>query len=205
MVLLFTLQARAIVTTYGSRADFTAQGTIDFNSGFTDFGIYFGFPGDPFTRGDVTYHSSQNLTWGSGTPYTTTEPLIGNNYWTPILGDIATGPKYDMFGFDIGTVGQSKITISVSTSLGTYTYPSLTIADSRDGLLQFKGFIASASEYFTGFNISADSGPGNLPGLTHVTLGHSGATVPDGGHTLVLLGLGSVCLVILRRRKALQA
>jgi len=183
LTILFAVPAGASLTTYSSRPTFNAQGTIAYNSDFTDFGTGFGFPSGytlfaSFTRGDVTYRSQNNLTWGSGTGYTTTEPLIGNNYWTPILADIATGPQYSMFGFDIGTYNTSPITIEVFTSLGTYTYSSLTIANSALGLLEFRGFVASPGEYFTGFEISADYGSGNLPGITHVTLGDA-AAVPE--------------------------
>jgi hypothetical protein len=178
LTILFAIQAGASLTTYTSRPSFNAQGTIVYNAVFTDFGTGFGFPGNSFTRGDVTYRSLENLTWGSSSGYTTTETLIGNNYWTPVLADIATGPQYGMFGFDIGTYNTSPITIEVYTSAGTYTYPSLTIADSASGLLEFRGFVASAGEYFTGFNITADNGHGNLPGITHVTLGNAGV-VPE--------------------------
>lgn len=191
--LLSVGSALASVTNYSSQAGFSAQGTIVFNSNFSDFGAGFGLPGDPFTRGDVTYRSTQNLTWGSGTGYTTTEPLIGNNFWTPILGDIATGPAYNMFGFDIGTYNKSPISIDVFTNVGAYSYPGLTIADSQAGLLEFLGFVASAGEFFTGFQITADNGPGNLPGITHVQVGHAdGGTIPEPATvSLILLGLAA--------------
>ncbi|MHC1763732.1 MAG: hypothetical protein AB9869_05410 [Verrucomicrobiia bacterium] len=167
LTVLVAVQAQASLATYGTRESFNTQGTIVYNSDFTDFGPAGYLPGDPFTRGDVTYHSTQNVTFGNETMYTTTEPLIGNVYWTPILGDIATTPKYSMFGFDIGNWKDIPITIIVNTTLSTYTYPDLTIAP---GSLHFKGFIASPGEYFTGFNIIGSVG--NLPGITHVTLGH---------------------------------
>lgn len=188
------------IITYGNQANFNAQGSIVYNSNFQDFGPFYGLPGDPFTRGDVTYHSTNNLTWGSSTLYTTTEPLIGNNFWTPVLGDISTGPQYNMFGFDIGTYNTSLITITVSTNVGNYVYPSLNIANSQNGLLDFKGFIASTGEYFTGFNISADNGPNNLPGITNVELGHTGgAPVPEPS-TFLLFGTGLVGVGFLRRK-----
>ena len=200
LMLVFALTALSTqgfgsVITYSSEAAFGAQGTLAYNSTFTDFGTGFGFPGDTFTRGDVKYHSANNLTWGSSTPYTKTETLIGNNFWTPILGDIATGPAYDMFGFLIGTFNPSPISIDIHTNVTTYSYPSLTIANSQVGLLEFRGFVASAGEYFTGFEIRADRGPGNLPGITHVQVGHSKKvpTVPEPASvSLIVLGLAAV-------------
>ncbi len=194
LVVLIPASSFASVIVISNVVTFDAQGAIAYDSNFDDFGTGFGFPGDPFTRGDVTYHSLNNLTWGSGTGYTTTQPLIGNNYWTPILGDIAAGPQYDMFGFDIGESGGSLITLTVFTNLGSYVYPSQAIASSPAGLLDFWGFVATG-EYFTGFDITADSGAGNLPGITNVELGHTGdAPVPEPA-SLLLLGTGLTACV----------
>lgn len=201
--------AGASVITVNNEATFNGMGTIAFDSHFTDFGIVTQFPGTPFTRGDVTYNSVQNYAFCCGA-FTTTETLIGNNFWTPVLGDIARGPQYNMFGFDIGTYGPSPITITVFTNSGSFVYPSLTIANSAAGLLEFRGFVASG-EYFTGFNITADNGCcerwkdgwiNNLPGITNVELGNTGtAPIPEPA-SIALLGLGLAGLGFSRRKKA---
>jgi len=106
-----------------------------------------------------------------------------------------------MFGFDIGTYNPSPITISVFTNMGNYVYPSLTIANSPDGLLEFKGFIASPAEYFTGFSLVADNGGSNLPGITNVSLGNAGgAPIPEPA-SLLLLGSGLAGLLAWRRKQ----
>jgi hypothetical protein len=195
-----SVTAQASIITYGNQGAFNALGTIAHNTNFQSAGSYFTSPGNPYTVGDVTYHSFDNLIWGSSTQYTNTEPLIGNNYWTPILGSIATGPRYNMFGFDIGTYNTSPITITLDTNLGAYVYPSLHIVNSQAGLLEFEGFVASAGEYFTGFNITADNGPGNLPGITHVEVGQTGgAPVPEPS-TISLLGAGLAAVGMFGRK-----
>ena len=192
----------ASIVTYNTQSLFDAQGVMNFNSNFRDYGTGYGQPENHFTRGDVTYNSKENMTWGSSTAYTKTETLIGTNYWTPIVGSIATEPQYNMFGFDIGTWGKSPITINVSTNLKNYTYPSLSIADSLLGQLEFKGFIASSGEYFTGFSIVADLGSSyGLPGITNVALGHSNGSPVPVPSTMLLFASGIAGLAAVGKRK----
>ncbi len=193
-------QSSASVTTYTDQSAFNSQGIIAYDSDFQDFGTDFGFPANPFTRGGVTYTSTENLTWGSATGYTTTKTLIGNNYYSPVTGDIsgniATATGYNMFGFNIGTFNTSPISITVNTNLTNYTYSGLTIADSNAGLLDYKGFIATTpGEYFTGFKIVADNGRDNLPGITNVAVGNVTPVPVPGAVWLFasgLLGLGAL-------------
>lgn len=198
--------AHAGLVAYTNEALFQSQGTLAFNSNFDDMpGVSFypfSFPGDPFTRGDVTFHSTNNLVWASGSGYTTTRPLIGNNYWTPIDGTVNALPQYNMFGFEIGTYNSSPITFNISTNLGTYTYGSQTIANSAAGQLDFRGWVAGSGEYITGFQVVADYGPGNLPGLTEVQVGHTGQSVPDSGSTLALFGAALTAMAFIRRKRA---
>ena len=65
LVLSTTGAAIAGVTTYSDRSLFEAQGGIAFNSNFQDYGgvaqdpAGYSFPGDPFSRGGVTYTSGE--------------------------------------------------------------------------------------------------------------------------------------------------
>jgi hypothetical protein len=213
--------AHASLTTYTNESLFQSAGTISFNSNFDDMPGYQSFPFSypsgfsfyqPFTRGDVTYQSTNNLVWANGSGYTNTRPLIGNNYWTPIDGTLNTAPQYNMFGFEIGTSTDSTITFHINTNLGTYTFGGQTIVRSNDhfvgntfvpGSLEFRGWVAGSGEYITGFQVVADGGGGNLPGLTEVQVGHSGAqSAPDSGSTLGLFGVALAGMLYFRRKQA---
>ena len=153
-VLLATSAAQASLIIYSSRAAFNAQGTIAYNSDFADFASGFTSPGDPFTRGDVTYKSGANLIIGTGTSYAPAENAIAYEYSTPLRGDIATGPNYDMFGFDLGQINDGTYTIKLFTSAAIYSYVGLTVMPISTGF-DFYGFVSSPGEYFTGFEVSA--------------------------------------------------
>ena len=190
-------QSSASVSTYTDRVDFKSQGFITYDSNFNDFGTGFGFPANHFIRGDVTYTSAENFTWGSSKVYTTTETLIGGNSSIPttlITGDIEAG--YNMFGFNIGTYGSTPISITVDTNVSSYLYPSLTIANSQAGKLDYKGFIVTTpGEYFTGFKIVADNANPNFAGITNVAVGNVSAVPVPGAVWLFasgLLGLGAL-------------
>jgi len=194
-------QSSASVSTYTDRVAFKSQGFITFDSNFNDFkefpGTGFIYPGTPYTKGDVTYTSAENFTWGSASGYTITERLIGGNSDIPttlITGDIEAG--YNMFGFNIGTYGSTPISITVDTNVSSYLYPSLTIANSQAGKLDYKGFIVTTpGEYFTGFKIVADNANPNFAGITNVAVGNVSAVPVPGAVWLFasgLLGLGAL-------------
>ena len=199
-------QSSASVSTSNDRVAFKSQGFITFDSNFNDVndfpGTGFIYPGNPYTQGNVTYTSAENLTWGSSTTYTTTERLIGGDSEIPttlITGNIEAG--YNMFGFNIGTYGSTPISITVYTTTdmgtdGSYLYPGLIIANSQAGKLDYKGFIATTpGEYFTGFKIAADDAIPNLAGITNVAVGNVSAVPVPGAVWLFasgLLGLGAL-------------
>ena len=83
--------ASADVVLVTDRGAFNALGSIAHNSSFDDFGAGFNVPGDPFTRGDVTYASDMNITVGAGTEFGigSLRTLISNNYFTGLAGTIA--------------------------------------------------------------------------------------------------------------------
>jgi hypothetical protein len=182
-------QVSAGLATFSDRTSFDAQGTIVFNSNFNDFTSGFSFPGDPFTRGGMTYTSSQNLITGTGTSYAPIVNLMTDNFWSPLTGTIASAPTpYDLFGFDVGVLDrQDRITVDITTNLATYEFPLLSLANGTQSL-QFLGYeTTTPGEYFTGFSLTTEFGSGSLPGITDVTLGVTSVPEPT---SAVLLGLG---------------
>ena len=184
--------AQAAVVTFSDRAIFESQGTIAFNSNFSDFGTGGDDPGTPFTRGGVTYTSDENFVLGTDSGYV--ENVMVNNLYSPLTGTI--DPIYNMFGFDLGyiefeTPNNHLIDLKLTTNLGTYTLTGLSPPDAMLGL-DFYGFIANgAGEYFTGFELSAqyanDSEAAVGPAMTNVDVG-TVTLVPEPA-TITLWGL----------------
>jgi hypothetical protein len=187
------------VITYSDRGTFDGQGTIAFNSNFQDFGTGFSYPSNPFTRGDVTYTNTENLVIGPDGSYSIgrSQNVITNNYWTPLTGNIATGPQYTLFGFDVA-VTSGSVDVAVYTNSGTYVWSNLTIPDGNPDFA-FQGFEATAGEYFTGFRIDS-RGASYLPGMTNVALGNAGpSSVPEPG-SFLLLGTALLGAAAIRKR-----
>jgi hypothetical protein len=197
-------RASAGIVTFSDRTSFGAQGTIVYDSNFNDFSNGFSFPGDPFTRGDVTYSSDQNLITGTNTSYAPIVNLMTDNFWSPVTGTIGSAPTpFDLFGFDVGVLDrQDRITVDITTNLATYEFPLLTLANGTQSL-EFLGYeTTTPGEYFTGFSLTTEFGSGSLPGMTNVTLGVAGVPEPT---SAVLLGLGLLGTGWqLRRRRTIQ-
>lgn len=192
--------ASAQVTLNTDRGSFDASGTFAYNSTFDDFGTGFGFPGDPYTRGDVTYASSNNLTVGSATPYSIggTSTVMSNNYWSPLIATVNASPMYTLLGFD-AAVTSGPVDITISTNTASYVFSGLSLATGATGYT-FLGFQATgASEYITGFRIDT-IGPGYLPGVTNVEVGNSVVPEPE-TYAMMLAGIGLLG-AIARRRQA---
>ncbi len=169
LVVLLAAQVHSAVVTYTNKTSFAAAGKIAYDSFFDDITSTFKYPGDPFTRGDVTYTgpNQQNVLYGVGQPLTV---ILNNHKGVPFSGTIASGPKYDMFGFQIGQGGPGTYEIQVVTSQATYTYPGLSIPPAT-GALAFFGYVASPGEYFQSFKITPSNTETGVMGITDVQVG----------------------------------
>ncbi len=200
MSLLFASISTAAVLMINDRTTFEALGVIDYNNGFDSFGSGFSFPGDPWTSQGVTYTSSQNLIIGASTGYSSDgTPMMANNHWNPVTGDIDALAGYDLFGFDAGWMsGDDQGTLmSIMTNLGNYSFNvDLNEATHTD----FFGFVADGGEYMTGFNIKTTYHYA-LAGMDNVTVGHQGnAPVPEPA-TMLLMGTGLLGLMGYNRKR----
>lgn len=201
-LVLVCSSASSAVVSYSDRSAFDAQGRIIYNSNFDDFPRTFTGPGNPFTRGDVTYTSQDNLIIGDCTySIGCARNVIVNNYWTPITGDISSASNlYNLFGFDVAATSSDPITITLYTNLATYVSSNLSVPDGHPDFA-FEGFAATGGEYFTGFRIDS-AGSGFAAGITDVALGLADNTqVPEPG-TLALAGIALAGIARSRRRKA---
>lgn len=198
-------QANAGLIMSTSRAAFEAQGTIVYNSNFSDFGTGFTSLSNPFTRGHVTYTTGDNLVVGTGTGYSPVQNLLCYNFWTPLTGTVETSSTtYNMFGFDAGVLGRiDPVSMTITTNLGSYTFSGQSIIAGNTGL-NFRGFTTTlATEYITGFNISTLAA-GSAVGITNVDVGHlQEVPVPA---SITMTGIGIVCLGLgaMRRRFSMQ-
>ena len=203
-LLVAGFQASAAVVTLSDRATFNAEGSILHNSNFDDFSGQFSFPGTPFTRGDVTYHSAENLIVGDCS-YSVgcARQVMSNNYWSPLTGTVLSDTQqYTLFGFDLA-VTSGFVNLTITTNADTYYYPELMLPDGAPDF-SFQGFKATGGEYFTGFRVDTQGG-GYLPGMTDVALGRAGrgpsaqsTPVPEPAG-LALVGLALVGLATTRR------
>lgn len=188
------------VLTFDNRSDLAAAGTIVETNNFDDFGAGYGYPGDPFSRGSVTYSSARNLTVGAGTAYTIgrARTVLSNDFWSPLTG--AIDGQFDLFGFD-GAVTSGPVAVTLQTNVGSYQFSNLTWANG-DPAFTFMGFrTTTEGEYFTQFRIDT-LGSGYLPGITDVSLGQQvggGVEVPEPS-TLILMALGMAGLASTKRR-----
>ncbi len=196
----YSVFASAGVTTFNDRAVFNAQGTIQYNSNFADFGSGFGYPGTPFTRGDVTYSSGQNLTVGAGTGYSigASQTVMSNNYWTPINASVSG--THSLLGFD-AAVTAGLVGITINTNQNSYVFSGVSLGNGAPNFT-FQGFqTTGVGEIFTGFKIDT-VGPGYLPGITNVAVG----AVPEPEtYAMMLAGIGLLGLMKRRASAKKQA
>ncbi|HEX4712250.1 PEPxxWA-CTERM sorting domain-containing protein [Phenylobacterium sp.] len=199
---LTVASANASVTEFTSNAAFGAAGTIVQTTNFDAYSTSTPVA-NPFTVGDLTFTSGDNIIVAPDLGYSNTRNLLAYNLWSPMSGTIdAAG--YDLFGFDLAMLGQtSDVTLTLTTNLGSYSLGPIATINASQGL-QFLGFQAGAGEYFTGFTLASAQGPGSAPGTTDFELGVAGVPEP-GAWALMILGFGCVGTALRSRRRTAPA
>ncbi|NHQ87624.1 PEP-CTERM sorting domain-containing protein [Iodobacter sp. HSC-16F04] len=186
---VLSFAASAGIISFNSRDLFNRQGDIHFNSNFDDFAEGFNYPGTPFSLGDITYLSEENLTIGRGTQYSigNSQTVLSNEYFSPIKGEIASLTHYTLFGFD-AALTHGLASIVLETNLSRYTFADLSLPDGNDGL-GFNGFKTNqAGEYFTGFSFAALEYHA-LAGISNVALGTVSPVPEPENMALLLIGI----------------
>jgi PEP-CTERM motif len=177
---------------YTNRTDFTAQGSIAENFGFTGIGT--GDMVSPFSpTPGVTYTNDVNTVLDSNSGFNNALNVFVNGILNPDL--LIPGPitaqvngTYNMLGFELGSLlnADSSITLNLTTSLTTLSF-SLPVTDVGAGM-KFYGFVTEGFEgYITGFSLV-----GNAPAITNVTLGTATAVPEPSTYLLLCLSLGVV-------------
>lgn len=191
--------AHAAVTQIDSQSTFSSLGTITQNTVFTPTNSGYYYPDTPYTFGDITVASTQNIIFAPLSNYSNTRTILINNYWSPLPGTIAG--DHDLFGFSLGMLGNiSAVTIGLTTNVGSYSFEVL----SPSYVPTFIGFAAGVGEKFTSFSLTSAQGSGSAPGITDVQLGNSVVSaVPEPEtYAMLLAGLGLMGFVARRRNKA---
>lgn len=195
--------ASASVSVFTDSGTFDSQGKITQNTNFDSFpSNTFSYPSNPYTVGDLTFASGQNIVIGAGTFYAPVKNTLDYNYWSPMQGSVAG--KNSLFGFDYGMLGTvSGMTVVLSLSDGG----SFSWTDSTPPLasrsLSFVGFETSPGVTITGFNISSAQGGGSAPSLTDFQLGAAGGVPEPATWGMLILGVAGVGAALRRRNGAL--
>lgn len=198
-VLLISSIAGANVTLTNNRTSFEALGTIDFNYGFDEWGVWFNYPGDQWTSHGVTYTNNPNVILGAITGLPTDgTPMMTSSTWGPVKGTIDQSGRYTLFGFDAGYIYNDDIgtAITIGTNIQNYIF-NVDLVSVRNPI--FYGFVTTSGEFFTTFNINPTDSFA-MPGMDNVTLGDNGQHQMPEPATMFLLGSGLVVLAGFRKR-----
>jgi len=172
-------RAGVIVTpdysTFDTRAEFNAAGSIDQLDGFEEFsGAPVYLQPTPWAPGSVTYASDVNAILGPGAGLGITSNSLSAEFGSPIIGQFAAGDAFTLFGADLTMVlSKTLVDVVVYTNQGSYTFSGLDVPLSATGRRFFGVALSRSGEFLTGFRVSP-RGPSATPLLDDVAVGHVG-------------------------------
>jgi hypothetical protein len=163
-------------STFSTRAELDAAGTVDELNGFDEFTGELVYPQlSPWKTHGVTYTSAFNIVLGSGVGLGVQSNAISTDFGAPVSGSLDDADGVTLFGATLTLIGAKvPVALVVFTNLGSYSFDNLDVPLATAGQRFFGITLSKPGEHLTGFRVSV-TGAGTAVLLDDVALGHVGA------------------------------